>query len=139
MRSFEESLAWQRAMDLNVVLDIALAENRNWGFKDQLFRAALSVCNNLAEGYEMPTTAHQLKYLWIAKGSNNEVCSMLLLAKRRGYFQERDLEQMLSLQDEAGRLIRSYIQKKTGNWGKVPGAIWLLLLWAHFTYPLIAK
>lgn len=101
-------------MDLNVVLDIALAENRNWGFKDQLFRAALSVCNNLAEGYETPTTAHQLRYLWIAKGSNNEVCSMLLLAKRRGYFQERDLEQMLSLQDEAGRLIRSYIQKKTG-------------------------
>lgn len=139
MRSFEDSLAWQRAMDLNVVLDIALAENRNWGFKDQLFRAALSVCNNLAEGYEMPTTAHQLRYLWIAKGSNNEVCSMLLLAKRRGYFPEKDLDQMLRLQDEAGRLIRTYIQNKTENWGKVPGAIWHLLLWAHFTYPFIAK
>ena len=84
MRSFEDSLAWQRAMELNVLVDQALAESRNWGFKDQLFRAALSICNNLAEGYEMPTAPHQLKYLCIAKGSCNEVCSMLILAKRRG-------------------------------------------------------
>jgi len=139
MRSFEDSLAWQRAMELNVAVDIALAGNKNWGFKDQLFRAALSVCNNLAEGHEMPTTAHQLRYLWIAKGSNNEVCSMLLLAKRRGYFAAEKIELMLRLQDESGRLIRTYIKNKTGNWGKVPGALWVLLFWAHLTYPLIAK
>lgn len=139
MRSFEESIAWQRAMDLNEAVDIALSENRNWGFKDQLFRASLSICNNLAEGYEMPTQAHQLRYLWIAKGSSNEVCSMLLLAKRRGYFPPEQLERMLQLQDEIGRLIRTYIQNKSKGWKKLPGAMALLGLWFNLTTPYFLR
>ncbi|MEX1131597.1 MAG: four helix bundle protein [Flavobacteriales bacterium] len=82
MKSFEESLAWQRGMDLNVAVDKALAESKNFGFKDQLFRASLSICNNIAEGHEMPTVANQLQYLWVAKRSCNEVRSMLILAQR---------------------------------------------------------
>jgi len=135
MRSFEDSLAWQRAMELNVLVDQALAESRNWGFKDQLFRAALSICNNLAEGYEMPTGPHQLKYLWIAKGSCNEVCSMLILAKRRGYFPDEMIERMLGLQDETGKLIRTYIQHKSKGWGKIPGAMAFLGFWFNLTTP----
>lgn len=139
MRSFEDSLAWQRAMDLNIAVDRALAENKNWAFRDQLFRAALSICNNLAEGYEMPTSAHQLKYLWIAKGSCNEVCSMLILAKRRGYSPPGTVDEMLSLHDEIGRLIRTYIQNKSRGWGKVPGAVALLGLWFNATTPWFMK
>ena len=135
LRSFEDALAWQRAMDLNVAVDKALSENKNWGFRDQLFRAALSICNNLAEGYEMPTTAHQLKYLWIAKGSCNEVCSMLILAKRRGYFPDDAITQMLGLQDEVGRLIRTYINHKSKGWSKIPGALAVLGFWFNLTTP----
>ncbi len=139
MRSFEDSLAWQKAMDLNVAVDKALAENKNWGFRDQLFRASLSICNNLAEGYEMPSDRHQLKYLWIAKGSCNEVCSMLILSKRRGYFPEEAIEQMLGLQDEVGRLIRKYIQNKSGGLLGIPGAMALLGLWFNLTTPWFLK
>ncbi|HMU14616.1 MAG TPA: four helix bundle protein [Flavobacteriales bacterium] len=134
-RSFEDALAWQRAMDLNVAIDKALAESKNWGFKDQLFRAALSICNNLAEGYEMPTTPHQLKYLWIAKGSCNEVCSMLILARRRGYFPDEVIDHMMGLQDEIGRLIRTYINHKSKGWGNIPGAMVFLGLWFNLTTP----
>ncbi|MEO8587753.1 MAG: four helix bundle protein [Flavobacteriales bacterium] len=109
-------------------MDIALEGNRNWGFKDQLFRASLSICNNLAEGFEMPTTAHQLRYLWIAKGSCNEVISMLHLTKRRKYFQEVDVERMLLLSDEISRLLRTYIDGKSKNWRKIPGGASLLFL-----------
>jgi four helix bundle protein len=126
MKSFEESLAWQRGMDLNVEVDKALAESRNFGFKDQLFRASLSICNNIAEGYEMPTVANQLKYLWIAKGSCNEVHSMLILAQRREYFPPQVVHEMLSLQDEIARLIRTYIKNKSGKWSKLPGGLILL-------------
>jgi len=136
MRSFEESIAWQRAMDLNVAVDIALEGNRNFGFKDQLFRASLSICNNIAEGHEMPTVRHQLRYLWIAKGSCNEVCSMLHLAKRRGYFNTEQVQEMLGLQDEIGRLLRTYINTKTSGWRKVPGAMLLLGLWFSLTAPM---
>ena len=122
-------------MELNVAVDKALAENKNWGFRDQLFRAALSICNNLAEGYDMPSDRHQLKYLWIAKGSCNEVCSMLILAKRRGYFQDNAIDQMLGLQDEVGRLIRKYIQNKSGGLLRIPGAMALLGIWFNLTTP----
>ncbi len=133
MQRFQDSFAWQRAMDLTEAVDIALAGSRNFGFRDQLFRAALSICNNLAEGYEMPTTPNQLKYLWIAKGSCNEVCSMLILAKRRGYFAEEPLQRMLGLQDEISKLLRSYIDKKSSGWRKFPGGTTLLFIWLSAT------
>jgi four helix bundle protein len=135
MRSFEDSLAWQRAMDLNVAVDEALSGSRNFSFKDQLFRAALSICNNLAEGFEMPTDRHQVKYLWIAKGSCNEVCSMLLLAQRRGYFPENEIQRMLALQNEVGRLIRTYINNKSGKWGRIPGGMTLFAIWINLSTP----
>lgn len=137
MKSFQDSQAWQKAMELNVAVDIALTENKNWGFRDQLFRASLSICNNIAEGFEMPTTPYQLRYLWIAKGSCNEVCSMLILAKRRGYFPAEQVDRMLQIQDETSRLIRSYINNKSGKLGKLPGGLALLLLWAKITTPFL--
>lgn len=129
MQRFQDSIAWQKAMDLTEAVDIALSGSRNFGFKDQLFRAALSICNNLAEGYEMPTVANQIRYLWIARGSCNEVCSMLILAKRRGYFSDESLQRMQGLQDEVSRLLRTYIEKKTSAWRKFPGGGALLFLW----------
>jgi four helix bundle protein len=135
MRSFEDSIAWQKAMDLNVAVDNALSGNKNFSFKDQLFRACLSICNNIAEGHEMPTTRHQLHYLWIAKGSCNEVCSMLILAKRLNYFTTDQVDQMLKLQDEVGRLLRTYIKNKSGKWGTIPGVLPALMLWAKLTIP----
>jgi four helix bundle protein len=137
MKSFQDSIAWQKAMDLNVAVDIALEGSRNFSFKDQLFRASLSICNNIAEGHEMPTVRHQVHYLWIAKGSCNEVCSMLHLAKRRSYFTTEQVDRMLSLQDEVGRLLRTYINNSSGKWSKFPGGMAVLLLWAKFTTPFI--
>ncbi len=137
MKSFEDSIAWQRAMDLNVVIDEALQEQKNWSFRDQLFRAALSICNNIAEGFEMPTRAHRLKYLYIAKGSCNEVRSMILLARRRGYFTLRTTDQMLSLQTEASKLLKAYIANTAGPIGKLPGGLILVTIWIKLTMPFL--
>ena len=53
------------------------------GFRDQLDRAALSVSNNIAEGFERGTTNELLAFLYIARGSAGEVRSMLTLKLRR--------------------------------------------------------
>ncbi|NIA07507.1 MAG: four helix bundle protein [Actinobacteria bacterium] len=62
------------------------AEHRAFGrfraLKDQFRRAALSVSNNIAEGFERGTTAELLSFLYIARGSAGEVRSMLLFCKR---------------------------------------------------------
>jgi four helix bundle protein len=139
MQSFKDSLAWQKAMDLTEMIDIALAGSRNFGYKDQLFRASLSICNNLAEGYEMPTTPHKLRYLWIAKGSSNEVLSMLILAGRREYFDAEQHKKMLSLHDEVSRLIRTYIDGKSKSWTRFPGGKTMLFLWLLATTPFLVR
>ena len=53
------------------------------GFRDQLDRAALSVSNNIAEGFERSTTAELQAFIAIARGSSGEVRSMMAVVKDR--------------------------------------------------------
>ena len=84
--NFEDTLVWQEAARL-YELSEDLLENpaflaRN-GFRDQLDRAALSVSNNIAEGFERGTTSELLYFLYVARGSAGETRSMLRVKLRR--------------------------------------------------------
>ena len=54
---------------------------KDWGFKDQIQRAAVSIMNNIAEGTESGSDAKFMNFLNIAKGSCSEVKSMLYLCE----------------------------------------------------------
>jgi four helix bundle protein len=82
---FEELPVWQAAMDLAVrvyALTKDLAFTQPGDLRDQLRRAALSVSNNIAEGFERGSTAELLAYLYVARGSAGEVRSMLHFTER---------------------------------------------------------
>ena len=83
---FEDLPVWQKAAELYEQTE-ELLENHSFkatpGFRDQLDRAALSVSNNIAEGFERGTTNELLQFIYIARGSAGEVCSMLTLKLRR--------------------------------------------------------
>src|SRR6266446_8190211 len=85
-KRFEDLPVWQKAADLYDAIEDFL-ENKsfqaNRGFRDQLDRAALSVSNNVAEGFERGTTNELLAFIYIARGSAGEVRSMLCLKERR--------------------------------------------------------
>lgn len=84
-KRFEDLPVWQKAMDLVENVYALLKENAvrsNHGICDQIGRAALSVSNNIAEGFERGTTAELLAFLYIARGSAGEVRSMLALMER---------------------------------------------------------
>ena len=71
--SFESLRVWQNARDLvNLVYDL-MEDNKNYGFRDQIQRASVSIMNNIAEGYESGTDAKYANFLHIAKGSCSEV------------------------------------------------------------------
>lgn len=77
---FEQLPVWQTAMTLGekaYALTGHRALNRFREIRDQMRRAALSVSNNIAEGFERGTTAELLSFLYIARGSAGEVRSML--------------------------------------------------------------
>src|SRR5437762_8267008 len=83
---FEDLPVWQQAARFyNKVLDLLEEPNvpLTTGFRNQLDRAALSVSNNVAEGFERVTTNELNAFLAIARGSAGEVRSMMAVVKDR--------------------------------------------------------
>jgi four helix bundle protein len=60
-KSFEDIFAWQKARELAVQVYESFAESRDFGFKDQIQRASVSVMNNIAEGFERQTDRSFIK------------------------------------------------------------------------------
>lgn len=87
---FEDLPVWNSAIDLAVkVYELTAnpAFRSHYSLKNQLERAALSVSNNIAEGFERGTNKELLAFLYIARGSAGEVRSMLCLLERIPNFQ----------------------------------------------------
>lgn len=86
---FEELPVWQEAIQL-VDGVYNMTESSDWrgsrSLRDQIERAALSVSNNIAEGFERGTTKELLMFIYIARGSAGEVRSMLCFIERRKGF-----------------------------------------------------
>jgi four helix bundle protein len=83
---FEELPVWQEAKRLyNAVLDLLEEPGvpLTSGFRNQLDRAALSVSNNIAEGFERSTTRELQAFVAIARGSSGEVRSLMAVVKDR--------------------------------------------------------
>ena len=79
---FEQLPVWRSAIDLSLstyALTARVSFAGHAGLRDQIERAALSVSNNIAEGFERGTNNELLNFLYIARGSAGEVRSMLCL------------------------------------------------------------
>lgn len=89
-RQFEDSRIWQDAREL--VRDIyrntgvTSKAGKDWGFRDQIQRSAMSIMNNIAEGFERSSKADFARFLDMAKGSSGEVRSILYVGEDLGYF-----------------------------------------------------
>ena len=92
---FEDIEVWQMARELVreiYQLTCVGAFAKDWGLKDQIQRAAVSVGSNIAEGFERSGNKEFAKFLWIAKGSSGEVISQLYTAFDIGYITNEQLE-----------------------------------------------
>lgn len=93
---FEDLEVWKLGRDLVRTL-YAITQQRDiakdYGLKDQLRRAGVSICSNIAEGYERDGDREFLQYLSIAKGSVGEVRSQLHHALDAGYLNEPEFAQ----------------------------------------------
>ena len=86
LKRFEELGCWKSARTLTVaVYQIRGALDKDFGLKDQLRRASVSIMNNIAEGFERSSDADFARFLDIAKGSSGEVRSMYYTAKDLRY------------------------------------------------------
>lgn len=104
-KQFEELRIWQdariQAVSLHRDFGIGMPAERDFGYRDQIQRAGVSVMNNIAEGFERHSPAEFAHLLNIAKGSCGEVRSMLYLAEDLQYLAP---EVALSRRERARRL-----------------------------------
>ena len=101
MRRFEELRVWQESRALVKDIYTLTEPLKDWSFKDQIRRAAVSVMNNIAEGSESGRDANFTRFLNVAKGSCGEVRSMLYLMNDLFPIDE---QQISALQNRAERI-----------------------------------
>lgn len=92
---------------------------KEYGFKDQIKRAVISISNNIAEGSEYNNNKQFIRFLKIAKGSCAEVRNMLILAKELQFCTENETKESLQLSIEISQNSSNfikYLDSKTEKW-----------------------
>ncbi len=94
-KTFEELKVWQDAREfVRMIYELTSSDRlkKDYGFKDQLQRAAISIMNNISEGFERDNTKELIRFLKYAKGSAGEVRSMLYVALDLNYITKDKFE-----------------------------------------------
>jgi four helix bundle protein len=107
---FEDIIAWQKAKEMTSLIYKDFAESKDFGFKDQIQRAGVSVMNNIAEGFERKTNNEFKQFLFIAKGSCGEIRSMLYLAKELNKISESNFDKLYTLAEEISKILSGFIK-----------------------------
>jgi four helix bundle protein len=110
IEQFEDILAWQKAKVMTLKIYSLLKELKDFGFKDQICRASVSIMNNIAERFERKSDNEFKHFLFIAKGSCGEVRSMLFLANELNYIGKEKYFYLIKLSEEVSRIISGLIK-----------------------------
>ena len=115
IKRFEDIIAWQKAQDYSVDIYTTFNEIKDYGFKDQICRASVSISNNIAEGFDRSSKADFCRFLYISLGSCSETKSMLYLAERLKYINSEAKAELLNLGNEISKIIRGLIKSLETN------------------------
>ena len=110
IEQFEDILAWQKAKVMTLKIYSLLIELRDFGFRDQICRASVSVMNNIAEGFERKSDSEFKHFLFIAKGSCGEISSKLYLAIELNYINKEEYLFLINLSNEVSKIISGLIK-----------------------------
>ena len=117
LKHFEDIEAWKRGRELARDIYAVTGEGefaKDYGLKDQIRRAAVSVISNIAEGFSRQTDKEFMQFLHIAKGSTSEVQSQLYIAADLGYISQEEFDNLYKQADEVARLISGFIRYLKG-------------------------
>ena len=105
---FEELIAWQKARILTAEIYKATSNGdfgKDFGLKNQIQRAAVSVMSNVAEGFERARPAEFHQFLSMSKASCAELRSQLYVAFDVGYLDKKQFETLMALALEVARIV----------------------------------
>ncbi|MBN2389259.1 MAG: four helix bundle protein [Anaerolineae bacterium] len=112
IEKFEDILGWQSGREVcRLVYQLTKigSFSRDYGLRDQMRRAAVSIISNIAEGYESQNNRTFIRYLFIAKGSAAEARAQAYVALDQGYITQENFDTLYQLTDQTSRRIRGLI------------------------------
>ena len=110
IKKFQDAIAWQKAQDLAVEIYSIFGTSKDFGFKDQICRAAVSISNNIAEGFDRGSNIDFSRFLRMFLGSCSEVKSMLYLAEKLKYINLAKMDNLVKNADEISKIIKGFIK-----------------------------
>ena len=110
MDVLENLEVWKRSCRLSADLYKAVNSSHEFGFKDQITRAALSIPSNIAEGFERESAKSRIQYLKIAKGSCGELWTQLLIGQEAGIIDRAIVSRMAREVRELSKMLHGLIK-----------------------------
>lgn len=114
IESYKDLIVWQRSIQMTVAmykLTAGFPSDERFGLTSQLRRAAVSVASNIAEGYGRGSTGEYKHFLGMARGSNSEIQTQLVIAGELGFGAPELRKRADALSEEVARMLVSLIQK----------------------------
>jgi four helix bundle protein len=112
-KRFEDLEVWQRAKELtNLIYRLSSSGSfsRDFGLRDQMRRAAVSIMSNIAEGFESQTQLLFIQFLSRAKGSAGELRAQLYIALEQEYVTTGEFQSAFSLAEACSKQLASFIR-----------------------------
>jgi len=109
-QSFEELEVWQKAYKLSVRIYRLLEDCRDYGLKDQMTRAGVSIASNIAEGAERGSNAEFIRFMHIAKGSAAELRTQIAIACDIGIILESDKTKLIGEVKSISKMLHALIK-----------------------------
>lgn len=110
MARFEELDVWKKSARLSADLYKAMANTKDFGFRDQITRAGLSIHSNIAEGYERGSNKEIANFLNYAKGSAGELRTQIYIGMDIGYIDKETGKHWLAEAETISRMLHGLIK-----------------------------
>ena len=114
VQSHRDLIVWQRAIELTVAIyEITSSFPREeiFGLTSQMRRAGVSIASNIAEGYGRTSTGEYRQFLGMARGSNLELQTQIVVARKLGFGDPHKLDVAESMSSEVSKMLVSIMSK----------------------------
>jgi len=112
VEKFEDLAVWQEGINLSIEIYKHFSTIKDYGFRDQIQRSAVSIPSNIAEGYDRGSNREYIRYLYIARGSCAELRTQLIIAKELGYLRKTEAEEFIKKTRKISALLYNLIQTR---------------------------
>ena len=113
IKRFEDVESWKKARELNKAIYTLTSEgefSKDWGLKDQIQRASVSIMNNIAEGFDSSSKIEFCRFLSYSKRSCSEVQCIMYIALDLDYVGKGIFQDIYSQAKEIRKLISGFIR-----------------------------